>query len=249
MRELKSSHTETFDIRSFENDARQRLKLTSLFQFLQEVAGRHVAGTPIGYEALKEQGRFWVLVRIKARIYSMPVWRDRIEVRTWAKKMDKMFAYREFEVYKEQEPLIAVSSEWMLMDRQTRKPCRLSTLSAEMPILNRESLPGALSKITPEGSAIKTVERQVRFSDIDMYDHVNNTTYIEWSLDCFDISFLKEKEVEEIQINFVAEAGADDEMAVTLYKADNDPQIQHFFIEGYNKTKQTKAYQLEVRLR
>ncbi len=252
MRELRNSYTEDFRIKSYENDVRQKLRLTTLFQYLQEVAGRHVTDTPVGYDALEARGQFWVLVRIRARILRMPAWRDTVSVETWAKRMDRMFAYREYEVRKDGELLIAATSEWMLMDRESRKPCRLSCLPAAMPLREEEGLAERIGKLVPAGRGLTSRKCVARYSDIDMYHHVNNTKYIEWAMDCFEYSFLAGHEVEEIQINFVAEVGPDEEVSVSLIGALDENGLAdalHYYIEGYNTAKQMKAFQMEVRLR
>jgi len=255
MRELKSSYMEEFTIRSYDTDIRQKLRVTRMFQYLQDVAGKHVADTPLGYGSLKERGQFWVLVRIRARIERMPSWKDQISIGTWAKKMDRMFAYREFEILDGGSPAVSVSSEWMLMDRETRKPCRLSTLPAAMPTIDRDSIPERLAKIVPEGTPLMEVDRMARYSDIDMYHHVNNAKYIEWALDCFDVGFLSEHEIREIQVNFVAEVGPGEVVGITLTEAaaacegHGAGEGPDYYIEGYNKTRETKAFQMEVRLR
>ena len=147
MKEIQKTYAEDFEIRSFENDFKQNLRLTTLFQFFQEVAGRHVAETPIGYEALKDAGCFWVLVRIKVKVHRMPKWREIIRLTTWAKKMDKMFAYRECEATNETGVLASISSEWMLMGQENRKPLRLSTLPIAFPIYEKESLNESLNSV------------------------------------------------------------------------------------------------------
>lgn len=245
MREIQKTYFEDFEVRSFENDFKQKLRLTNLFQFFQEAAGRHVAETPIGYEALKKAGLFWVLVRIKVQVHRMPEWREIIRMTTWAKKIDKMFAYRECEVSNETGLLASITSEWMLMCQESRKPSRLSVLPIAFPIEDRESLNGPLNKLKPFGKLSVEKIRIALYSDIDMHKHVNNTKYIEWALDFIEFEIFKEKEIDYLQVNFIAEVSPEDEIYISRY----DGEDYHYYFEGYNRTKNIKAFQLELKMR
>jgi len=245
MKNLQETYIEEFEVHSYENDFRQRLRLATLFQFFQEVAGRHVAGTPIGYEALKEIGCFWVLVRIKVRIHRMPNWRERITLKTWAKKIDKMFAYRECEVTNETGLLASISSEWMLMDQKKRKPVRLSVLPTQFPIHDGGSTHDDLNKIKPFGSPVIQETRSARYSDMDMHSHVNNTKYIEWILDLIPYEAMKAKEIDGLQVSFASEVNFGDEIHIMGAVEGED----RYYFEGYNRTKDIKAFQLEIKMR
>ncbi len=245
MREIQKTYCEDFEIRSFENDFKQNLRLTTLFQFFQEVAGRHVAETSIGYEALKGAGCFWVLVRIKVKVHRMPKWRETIRLTTWAKKIDKMFAYRECEATNETGLLASISSEWMLMGQESRKPLRLETLPIAFPICDRESLSESLNKLRPFGELNHQSRIKAHYSDIDMYSHVNNTKYIEWALDSIEFQVFKDREIDYLQVNFIAEVSPDDDIHISRY----DGEDGHYFFEGYNETKDIKAFQLELKMR
>ncbi len=245
MKEIQNTYSEDFEVRSFENDFRQKLRLTTLFQYFQEVAGRHVAETLIGYEALKEAGLFWVLVRIKVKVHRMPDWQESVSLTTWAKKIDKMFAYRECEASNDTGLLASISSEWMLMNQDSRKPARLAVLTAAFPITFKDALSETLIKLKPFGRLTLTETRRASYSDIDMHSHLNNTKYIEWALDCIDFDIYEHKEIDELQVNFIAEVGSWDEIEILKYEGDDN----RYYFEGFNKTKDIKAFQLELKLK
>jgi acyl-ACP thioesterase len=54
----------------------------------------------------------------------------------------------------------------------------------------------------------------VRYSDLDLYDHVNNAKYMQWILDSYPEELLRRNEIVLFEINFLAEAKMGDEVAI-----------------------------------
>jgi medium-chain acyl-[acyl-carrier-protein] hydrolase len=108
---------ELYKIKSYDVDCEQKLKLPSLFNYLQEVAGNQAESIGVGFEVLKQKNLFWVLSRMKIQIHNMPKWNDEIIVYTWPKGIDKLFALRDFEITNnEGKLLISATSCWLLID-------------------------------------------------------------------------------------------------------------------------------------
>ena len=60
-------------------DFRGRLKLSSLFQYFQDIAGLHAENLGMGMKVLQEdQGVLWVLERIRVDIIKLPLWGEEI---------------------------------------------------------------------------------------------------------------------------------------------------------------------------
>jgi acyl-ACP thioesterase len=78
-----------------------------------------------------------------------------------------------------------------------------------------------------------------------MHSHVNNTKYIEWILDLIPYEAMKAKEIDELQVSFASEVNFGDEIQITGYA---EGEVRYYF-EGYNRTKDIKAFQLEIKMR
>ena len=65
-------------------------------------------------------------------------------------------------------------------------------------------------------------QRTVRYSDIDLNGHLNNTKYIEYILDMKNSSFYKKKEIVSILINYEKELMDGD--VVSLYSNEENPE-------------------------
>ena len=74
---------ETYQIRSYEVDCRNRLSILSIFSFMQEAASKHAAALGVSIHQLFAENFTWLLSRLKIKIDSYPGWNDRIQVGTW----------------------------------------------------------------------------------------------------------------------------------------------------------------------
>jgi len=91
---------EEFPIRSFDTNLYKKCKLTSLLQFFQEAAWHHAEYCRFGYSNLIKNNKFWVISGLTVEISEYPEWNDIIEVHTWAKGLERLFALRDFSMKK-----------------------------------------------------------------------------------------------------------------------------------------------------
>ena len=69
----------------------------------------------------------------------------------------------------------------------------------------------------------KIEDRSVRYNDIDLNGHLNNTKYIDYIIDTHDINFYKKYRVNEILINYEKEIKNGDRVAI--FTDGNMPEI------------------------
>jgi acyl-ACP thioesterase len=199
--------TECFKVRSYEVDAKRRATLEVVCRYLQEAAWNHAEALGVGYRLLEKQGRLWVLSRFVLRVQAFPLWGESVTVRTWPRFAKSVFAMRDFEMMDASGRLLATAaSAWLVLDTATRRPQRMDKmLSAFGPISSRratESDPAKLPACPPDSP--RHVQ-DVRYSDIDVNSHVNNTRYIAWIQDLMTPEFLSKHRVRQLQVNFLGE--------------------------------------------
>jgi medium-chain acyl-[acyl-carrier-protein] hydrolase len=212
----KWTWTDEYLIASYEVDARGKAPLPALCKFMQETAYNHAHHLEFGYAQLKEKNLFWVLSRLLIRIDRYPSWGERIQLRTWPVGVDGLFAFRDFQFVDEQEtPFGGASTSWLILDAEKRRPQRPGELkgkSRQFPEERAlEELPAKLPKLSnPEEGPFFPV----RYSDLDLYDHVNNARYIQWILDSYPLNMHRDFDIETFEINFLAETKIGDEAAI-----------------------------------
>jgi medium-chain acyl-[acyl-carrier-protein] hydrolase len=221
----KVKWTDDYLVSSYEVDARGRASLTTLCKFMQETAYNHAHHLGFGYVHLKDSGLFWVLSRMLIRIDRYPCWDERIQVQTWPSGTDRLFAYRDFQLLDESGSSIgAAGSGWLMLDMENRRPQRpaeFQRLSEQGHLFPEErSLDRQPERVPPLTDREEGAFFPVRYSDLDLYDHVNNAKYVQWLLDGYPEEMLRGNEPEVFEINYVSESKMGDEAAIYTQKLD-----------------------------
>jgi acyl-CoA thioesterase FadM len=177
-----------------------KLNLTGLNIMFQRAAVEHAEHLGFGYAEMSKENYSWVLIRINIEIFRLPVWREKVKLLTWPRTMKNLSALREFELYAEEddELLVTASSEWFLIDLDTRKPQRMEKMRRFEPTLtDKKAVRKAPSRIKRNQSFSDLFSITPRYSSMDMNGHTNARKYIDWLDDAIykvygdnDISFL-----------------------------------------------------------
>ncbi|MFO7842582.1 MAG: thioesterase [Bacteroidales bacterium] len=213
----------TFRIRSYDSDQNGKLTLPALFHFLQECAWENARANDFGYEFLEENNAYWVLSRVLVQMDEYPQWRDEIEIKTWPKGVDRFFAIRDFQIYKNGKTIGNVTSYWLIVDKDKKRPRRPDDFNfVHENFLQESAIEQKPEKIEIDNDLAKKEQRKVFYSDIDVNRHVNNATYVRWILDSW---FSENKEdIAEFEISFLSELMLNDEFAVFA-----GPQNENYF--------------------
>jgi len=239
---MKDLRKDTYYIHSFEVDFSSKINLSTVCNFFQESAWRHATEHHLGYHDLIKDNKAWVLSSLKIHINQLPVWEDRVELMTWARNTDRLFAYRDFEMYKEgtNEPAISATSAWLIVDIQTKRPQRMQQFSDLMPLLtDKHALFNSKEKIPAVEEVQDYHEKIPAYSDLDVNQHVNNVKYVEWILDLFSLEFQKSHQIKEFEINYRHEVAYNE---LVKLECQNDSSPNSFIIQGVNKETEKCAF-------
>ena len=205
---LKEPWVDRYPIHSYEMDQQSRLSLVSAINYFQESAWRNAEALGLGFHELAAKDRFWVLSRLYFEMYRYPLWGDDIRLETWAKGMESLFAMRDFRIKSADgnELLGAGASAWLIIDGTTHRLQRVeNVINGEMPCYPHNAVERKLEKIALAATMTPQARIIAGYSDIDVNDHVNNVSYLNWAVNYLPV----EKEiltVRSIEINFLSEA-------------------------------------------
>jgi len=220
---------ETYQIRSYEVDCYHRLSVLAIFNFMQEVASRHAEALGVSIQQLLSENYTWLLSRLKIRIVSSPAWKDRIVLRTWPSGTRRLFALRDFEILNKDNQLVAEAiSAWLILDVQKRRPVRIGPFVERLkPLEVDHILPDALDKLP--GLDVRTHEKEfvVRHRDLDINQHMNNVSFVEWMVESVPARVLNTSVLAELEINFLAEAFYDDHVLAACHPVDSQNTSFH----------------------
>ncbi len=234
-------------VQAHEADFKNRLRLDSLFIYLQDTAAAHADKLDLGYTSLIKHNYAWVLSWVKVEIDSLPGFGEEIRIRTWPKKKYKLYSLRDFLIYNsKQEIIIKATTAWLPINITSKRIIDTSSLPAPINYQESESaldaLPGRISELSSKEFVFT---RQMRYTDIDLNLHVNNIKYIEMIMDSFSKEQHEKLIVKRITVNFVSELKYND--SIDIYKSSMDVN-KVFLIEGINNSTSKVVFQAEIDL-
>lgn len=203
-------------IESFDVDILGRLRPQTLFAYLLNSAWNHAKGTVYGYEELSDRNLMWVLIKMQLIIRRQPKWGDQVVIKTWGKRIERLYALRDFTVSAASgEKMISATSSWLVLDGTSGRPQRLDQKTDGFPWQpGREEMETNLKKVKKLQSGNRIAHFRVQFSDIDVNRHVNSSKYLQWMIDSHSQEHLEEAELKAVELSFLAEALPNDEVAV-----------------------------------
>ena len=234
---------ETHIVRTYDVDFNNRLKVSSTFNYMQDIAAAHADSLNFGYKDLKDKGLFWVLSWVKIQFDDYPKFEDKFTIKTWAKGKYKLYALRDFILSNEkQEIFCKATTAWLLISAATKRISDLKNLPAYRPSEeNEHALHDLPSKFSIENKKETVFSKHVGYSSIDINQHVNNEKYIEFILDCYNENHHIQNQIQNMTVSFLSETKYDDWLEIYLNK--NTLKKNVHFIEGINQKNQKPVFQ------
>jgi medium-chain acyl-[acyl-carrier-protein] hydrolase len=203
---------EQFKVRAYEVGMDAALTMQSVCNYLQETAGNHAFQLGVAVNHLIKKNLTWVLSRLHVQMERYPFWREMVDLKTWPADVDPLFAVRDFEIYDLKNQLIGkATSSWMLLDIKQRKPVPIPeyirNMHAESP---GRAIPDRFDKLPVMQQPQYEKIFHVRLSDLDVNQHVNNVTYIEWGLETVPETIWQRYFLSDMEITFRAESNFGD---------------------------------------
>jgi medium-chain acyl-[acyl-carrier-protein] hydrolase len=242
---MNATWKECYKLRTFDVDLTNHVKISSIFNFMQESAANSADSLGFGYDQLIDDQLFWVLSRAKIEIISLPSLGDEIRIETWPRGLNKIFALRDFLIYDGNNQLIAkATTSWLMIDGKTKRPVRNDLLAKHLPNIEAtNAIDEVCEKIETTTNPEFIGEVKVGYTDIDINQHLNNVRYIEYILNCFPIDIFKNNSINKLQVNFLSESRFEDQ--IRLYKAQTADKPTLFYIDGTNQNNQ-KVFQASI---
>jgi medium-chain acyl-[acyl-carrier-protein] hydrolase len=205
-----------YTIHYYEIDYKKRLHMTSLIDFLGDIATLQSENIGIGIDYLKEKNLAWVLYKWDIVVRRYPLFGDKITIKTNPHAYNKFYANRKFEVYDECGELIAyANSLWILVNTERKRPVRITKdLTAAYGMDENEDEVDTFGEI----EALKHIQYEssftVRYSDIDTNKHVNNAKYVGWAIESIPIDIILNHELSGIKVVYQKETTYGDTIKV-----------------------------------
>ena len=195
----KITYNDQYYVKSSEVDAYQELRPSSLLKILQDLAteGSKILGA--GPDKTLDKGYLWVFSKLDINIERMPKYQETINLSTFPNEMMHFIYPRTYLLKdKDDDLLVKATSIWCLIDAKTRKILRPSEtgIGVHSPIKAEP-----IARISKKEVELKD-SRVVRYTDIDLNKHLNNTKYLDFICDLYDSNFFAINHMRRITIAF-----------------------------------------------
>lgn len=233
-------------VQAHDADSTGRLKVNSMFNYIQDMASAHAEGLGVGLGDVLSRGMFWVLSWARLEFTSFPRFGDELRGRTWPKREQKLFSIRDF-LFLDRcgDVFCRATTAWMLVDIQRKKAVSAQCIRDGIPYRGDESALDCLpEKFRPREDAEDVYTRRIRYSDLDVNRHVNNARYVEFLTDCFGLEHHRRHMVKSLTVSFVSEAKFGDEIRFRMCNGVENGFT--CFVEGCDKEAGTPVVQASI---
>jgi len=228
-------YTKKYKVDTRDIDFTGRMKLSSIFLYFQDIAGEHAENLGMGRAVMEDKGVIWVLVRARVDIIRYPHWKEEITIETWPQEPNRLEFMRDFLIRDSKgEILVKAVSTWVIIDEKTRKLRKTESIfRGYPPTIKERAIYCKLGRLKPNGKLDKVYAREVRYSDIDQNEHLNNAKYVDFIMDAFTIDEHRKYFVKSIEIDYSNEALPGDTISFFRDMSQIDENI--IYMEGINE--------------
>lgn len=185
-----SFYEKEYTIQSSDVDMFRRLRVSKLFEFMQEAAIHHTEALGAGRAKTLDRGFLWVVTMQHAEINRLPEYDEKVKLISWPGITMSVMFPRYYELVSDSGELLARGSAlWMLMDMVERDMVFPDEEGIEIEgcVTGKEyPLPKPLKPIETD----KSVDFTVPFSYSDINGHLTNTKYFDIAEDMTSLSAL-----------------------------------------------------------
>jgi len=203
-------------VHSYQLDRDKQISPVAIAELMQEAAGMHSNTGGFGYKQVVSKSLVWVLNALRFEVNNYPIWDDEITIKTWIVESNRFFSRRDFQfIDKNGEILIVGSTIWILYNFETKRPQNIQAMGFDVLEHNGEFAVENAIKTTREHLEGKLVDEFiVKFSDLDMVGHLNNTRYVRSIIDSYNIAYFDNNILKSFEIQFRAEAKYNEKLQI-----------------------------------
>lgn len=206
---IKNGYEEKISLKYSEIDQNFAMKPFALLNFLQDIASKNAEDWGFGYSYIHPRNYAWFLIKYRMEFMDYPFDVQDLILKTEPRGYNKLFAYRDFELYASEKLLARIHSMWSIVNIESRSLIPISTAIPDnkymVPFQKRED-DLIFGKITPIINPIIEKEFEVRYNDLDVNGHANNGNYIVWAFEPLSFEFKNSHRIKTLDMIYKKEA-------------------------------------------
>ena len=188
------------------SDVNGFIKMPQLILLSLQVSGMQSMELGVSDRDLLEQRNLvWIITDYDIRVHRLPVFDEQITIETQALAHNRLFCYRSFVVRDQKgEVIVEMVATFVLMDRDSRK---VQSVPEEITEPYESPFEKKIRRGPryPELNGAMEQDYHVRFYDLDMNGHVNNSKYLDWIFEVMGADFLTKHIPKKVHLKYVKE--------------------------------------------
>lgn len=221
-------YKESYTIRASETGPTGKVRVDSIANYLQEIAGNHASVLNFDVTDLQKNEMTWVLHQLHLKMERMPDWRETVQIETWPSSGDRLRTYRDYRITDFDNSEIGVAlSYWVIMNMKTRRPIRIPKEIIDMRLPESDHVLPLSSGVTNIELQIKGVAFSIQRTDTDINRHANNVAYIRWVCETVSEKVFFNKNCTELNIHYLSEILVEHEIKVKTDRKMDSSNIFH----------------------
>ena len=203
---LEEPISKDYHVRFYDLDMNGHIKLPDVILLSLQVSGMQSIELGVSDKAILENYNLvWIITDYDIEVARLPRFAEEITIETEALSYNRLFCYRRFTIYDEAgQELIHMMATFVLMDRDSRK---VHAVEPEIVAPYQSDFDKKLIRGPKYESLNEPVSKDyhVRFYDLDMNGHVNNSKYLDWIFEVMGADFLTQYIPKRINLKYVKE--------------------------------------------
>lgn len=200
---------------------------TALLSYLEDAGGVHSNLVGYGLKDIPKVKKSWVLLGWKIQILERPSYADKITIKTWSRGIDKLYAYRDFEILDEKRNIIGLAtSKWVLLDIEKGKITRIDEKLMEIYTVEEKAafMQADWEKLKEPVTFLEETNFNVNRSLIDVNQHLHNIYFMDIANEVLPMEIYQQVEFNKIDMMYKKEIKLGDTINV-FYTVENDEHI------------------------
>ncbi len=217
----------------------------AILEYLENIAAYHSDSVGYGVRTTKDTNLNWILLDWKVKFLKRPKYGQELTINTWSRKVEKFYAFRDFQVYDDENNLCVIAtSKWLLInskgkiERVEPQMAEKYKSEADRKVFEEENIP----KLNIPNYFENSVKYKVLRRDIDIIGHMHNLYYLSIAYEALPEKIYQKRPFNNIRIMYKKEIKLGENVNCKYVNQDNkyivvieseDGNILHSIIELY----------------
>lgn len=195
-----------------------------ILRMFQEIGALHSDFVGYGPNNTPDTNVAWIILNWKLQVFTRPKWNTKLKINTWTKTREHIFSYRDFEMFDENNNLVAIAtSKWVLLNVIQKHITRITDdVEKKYNCLDKSVFDMKINEKLKEPLDSKNaLEYIISRRDIDTNHHVNNLNYLLFAYEALPESVYVNSNFNNVEIMYKHEAKLGDKLIFAYANLNN----------------------------